>query len=117
MPSTIIRTNSKPKPSPNFIFKLNLFITSSSQLSQSLRTATLSTKGSAVGKRTLSPYCCGLGSLRHLAGFFDVEHVHEAVVQFVDSDDDCADRAAQSSRGRLERGFVDFDHIANLVHQ
>src|ERR1700683_1143909 len=117
MPSTIIRTNSTPKPKPNFIFKFNLFIFSSSQIPQSLRTAALTTKGSAIGKRTLSPYCCGLGNLRHLAGFFDVEHVHEVVVQFVDSDNDRADRAAQSFRGRLERGFVDFDYIADLVHQ
>ena len=55
--------------------------------------------------------------LRHLARFFDVQHVQEPVIQFVDTEDHGPDGAAQGFGRRLEAGFLDLDHVTDFIHQ
>src|SRR5271157_2688973 len=95
-----IKARITPKPSPIFFPSVSFI-----SFSPPLRVKTSEPMASGPRGRDrcgvfrvaepLSPRRRGFRPIRHLARFFDVQHMQEPVIQFVDSEDHGPDRAAQ----------------------
>ena len=53
----------------------------------------------------------------HLACLLGIEHVHEPILQLVNSQDHPADAGAEHFGRRLKRAFLDFHYVADFIHQ